>query len=342
LQYLFRDKLSIVPILLGTQTPEVCKKIGAALQPYFNEKNLFVVSTDFTHYPDYETAKKIDAYMADAVISNEPDQLIAAVRDVETRNTPNLLTGMCGWPSVLTLMYITSKEPGITIKKVDYQNSGDTKYGDKAKVVGYVALAVEKPKQLASDMAFTLTDKEKQTLLKLARKTITEYIRDKKNPEAMPEGITETLKKPCGAFVTLDAHGELRGCIGSFGATKPLYKTIQEMAIDAATNDYRFTPVTANEINTLEIEISVLTPMHKISSINEIVLGKHGIYVKKGNKAGTLLPQVATERNWTKEDFLGYCSRDKAGLGWNGWKDAEIFVYEALVFSEKEFPQLKQ
>jgi hypothetical protein len=81
--------------------------------------------------------------------------------------------------------------------------------------------------------------------------------------------------------------------------------------------------------------------MRKIESINEIVLGKHGIYIRKGNQSGTFLPQVATEQKWTKEEFLGYCSRDKAGLGWDGWKDAEIFVYEAIVFGEKEFPTLK-
>ena len=197
------------------------------------------------------------------------------------------------------------------------------------------------PKQASTEQGFTLTDNEKQTLLVLARKTINEFIRNKQRPSVDPKDITETLKRPCGAFVTLQAQGELRGCIGTFRAEKELYQTIQDMAISSATNDYRFNPVTAKEINGLEIEISVLTPMRKISSIDEIVIGKHGIYVKKDNKAGTLLPQVATERGWTKEEFLGYCSRDKAGLGWNGWKDAEIYVYEALVFSEKDFPQLK-
>ena len=106
------------------------------------------------------------------------------------------------------------------------------------------------------------------------------------------------------------------------------------MAISAATSDYRFDPVSASELNSLDIEISVLTPMHKISSTEEIILGKHGIYIKKGGQSGTLLPQVATDRNWTKEEFLGYCSRDKAGIGWNGWKNADIYIYEAIVFSE--------
>jgi MEMO1 family protein len=341
LQYILKNNFTIVPILLGTQSPKVCKKIGEALIPYFNEHNLFIVSTDFSHYPDYETAKQVDALMADAVVSNSPDKLIDAVKNIETRNTPGLLTGMCGWPSVLSLMYITSGVPGTTITKVDYQNSGDVSYGDKSKVVGYVALAVEMVKQTSSGDAFELTDKEKQTLLILARKTINEFICKGQRPAIDPKEITKTLERPCGAFVTLHEKGELRGCIGTFRAETELYKTIQDMAISSATNDYRFSPVTEKETDELEIEISVLTPMKKISSINEIVIGKHGIYVKKDNRAGTLLPQVATERGWTVEEFLGYCARDKAGLGWTGWKDAEIFVYEALVFSENDFPALK-
>jgi hypothetical protein len=107
------------------------------------------------------------------------------------------------------------------------------------------------------------------------------------------------------------------------------------MAISAATRDNRFDRVSAEELNQIEIEISVLTPMHKIESINEIVLGKHGIYIKKGSNAGTFLPQVATQTGWNLQEFLGYCSRDKAGIGWDGWKEADIYVYEAYVFGEQ-------
>ena len=108
------------------------------------------------------------------------------------------------------------------------------------------------------------------------------------------------------------------------------------MAIAAATEDYRFPQVQADEIGGLQIEVSALTPMRRIFSIDEIELGRDGIYIRKGDRSGTFLPQVATETGWTKEEFLGHCARDKAGLGWDGWKDAEIYVYEANVFSEKE------
>jgi hypothetical protein len=88
-------------------------------------------------------------------------------------------------------------------------------------------------------------------------------------------------------------------------------------------------------VKDLKIEISVLTPMRKIDSIDEFQLGKHGIYIRKGGRSGTFLPQVAQETGWTKEEFLGHCAQDKAGIGWDGWKDADLYVYEALVFGEK-------
>jgi hypothetical protein len=94
--------------------------------------------------------------------------------------------------------------------------------------------------------------------------------------------------------------------------------------------------VLSTELKNIEIEISVLTPLKKISSIDEIEMGKHGIWIKKGYRSGTFLPQVATETGWSKEEFLGHCARDKAGIGWEGWKDAELFTYEANVFNESE------
>ena len=106
------------------------------------------------------------------------------------------------------------------------------------------------------------------------------------------------------------------------------------MAVAAATQDYRFPKVDESELDEIHIEISVLTPMKKIDDINEIELGKHGIYIKKGMLSGTFLPQVATQTGWDLEQFLGHCSQDKAHLGWDGWKDAEVFIYEAIVFEE--------
>jgi uncharacterized protein (TIGR00296 family) len=100
----------------------------------------------------------------------------------------------------------------------------------------------------------------------------------------------------------------------------------------SASHDRRFDPIKPDELDQMEIEISVLSPLKKADSVDEIELGKHGIYIKQGNNSGTFLPQVAAKTGWSIEDFLGHCSRDKAGLGWEGWKTAEVFVYEAIVF----------
>jgi AmmeMemoRadiSam system protein A len=145
-----------------------------------------------------------------------------------------------------------------------------------------------------------------------------------------PEQYPPELHKPYGAFVTLKQNNRLRGCIGRIISDIPLYKLIQEMAVAAAFYDDRFLPVSREELPGLTIEITVLSTLKKIKSINEIELGKHGILIEDRGRAGVFLPQVATETGWTLEEFLGHCSRDKAGLGWDGWKNARISIFHAL------------
>jgi AmmeMemoRadiSam system protein A len=219
---------------------------------------------------------------------------------------------------------------------VEYRNSGDSRYGDKQQVVGYWAIAVTKNGAASQSTSFEFSQKEKETLLKIARNTVQTYVSTRNRPVIDTAGFTENLKLHTGAFVTLKVNGELRGCIGRFTADVPLFQVVQDMAVSSSTEDTRFMPVTPGEVPKLVIEISVLSPMKRIHSADEVVLGKHGIYIKQGWSSGTFLPQVATETGWTKEEFLGHCSRDKAGIGWDGWKSAELYTYEALVFSEKD------
>ena len=206
--------------------------------------------------------------------------------------------------------------------------------GDKEHVVGYYAIAVTKQSKPGKAM-FELDTKEKTTLLAIARRTVEQYIHTHSVLKVDPVTLSDALRTPCGAFVTLNKHGMLRGCIGRFDASEPLYRVVQEMAVASATQDYRFSPIKEGEIKDLVIEISVLTPMRKIRSIDEFELGKQGIYIRKGSRSGTFLPQVAQETGWTKEEFLGHCAQDKAGIGWDGWKNADLYVYEALVFGER-------
>ena len=348
LQHIMETEYTIVPIVIATQYPETCREIAKALKPYFNADNLFVISTDFSHYPSYEEACKVDNLTADAIISGNPDKLLSTLKSNARMNVSNLATSLCGWTSVLALMYLTEDADDIKYCPVQYKNSGDARYyGDKSRVVGYYSIAVakeiegtlpedksEKEDQKKKD--FELTGKDKKILLDIARGTVEDYVNKRTIPKINPKGFSENLLTHTGAFVTLHKHGKLRGCIGRFEPDIELYKVVQEMAISAATRDYRFSPVKPEELDDIDIEISVLTPLRKIDSADEIQLGKHGIYIKKGYSSGTFLPQVATQTGWNIEKFLGHCSRDKAGIGWDGWKDADLYTYEALIFSEKE------
>jgi AmmeMemoRadiSam system protein A len=143
------------------------------------------------------------------------------------------------------------------------------------------------------------------------------------------------LKIKRGAFVTLKKNGELRGCIGHMAETTPLCSVVGAMALQAAFNDSRFSQLTQNELSKVEFEISVLTPFMPVKNADEIVLGRDGVVVKKGEKQAVYLPQVATETGWSKEMFLDQLCY-KAGLSAGDWKSAKLFTFQADVFSESE------
>ena len=234
----------------------------------------------------------------------------------------------------MTMLYLSNRRDDLRMSPILYQNSGDVPIGDKQRVVGYWAIAGHSIPQKSED--YTLKDLEKQSLLEIARTTLEDFI-SKGELALVPESsITNTLDQAAGAFVSLYMGGRLRGCIGNFTPSNPLYLVVQEMTLAAATRDHRFAPVEASELEYIDIEISVLTPLKKINSIDEFQLGKHGIYMIKDGNSGTYLPQVAEQSGWTAEEFLGHCAREKAGIGWDGWKDAELYVYEAIIFGEEK------
>jgi AmmeMemoRadiSam system protein A len=180
------------------------------------------------------------------------------------------------------------------------------------------------------------TEKQKRQLLQIARETLEYYLSGKQVPEIQ---ISDpVLKEKRGAFVTLHNRGNLRGCIGMITSQNPLYITIRNMAIESATADPRFYPVTKEELKHIDIEISVLTVPHRVGSPDEIVLGRDGVIVKSGLSQGVFLPQVADETGWTKEEFLSILCFQKAGLTLDAWKkpQTELYIFQAEVFSEKK------
>jgi AmmeMemoRadiSam system protein A len=179
-----------------------------------------------------------------------------------------------------------------------------------------------------------MNDTQKQILLKIARDTVEAVIKGK--PASVPQSDDPELNAHCGCFVTLKNHGRLRGCIGNFTSDNPLIELVAEMAKASATSDPRFFAdcISATELDQLDIEISVLSPLKKTNDPLSLQLGTDGIYIKKGHASGCFLPQVATETGWSKEEFLSYCCSHKAGLAPDAWKgpETEVYLFNAEIF----------
>jgi len=180
-----------------------------------------------------------------------------------------------------------------------------------------------------------LSEVQMKQLLEIARKTIILHVREGKVLE--PEVKDEALSEVRGVFVTLRKQGRLRGCIGNIVGREPLYCGVRNMAIAASCEDPRFRPVEEDELDQLEIEISVLSPLKKISAAEEIELGRHGVLVQGRGRSGVYLPQVAAETGWSKEEFLTSLCSQKAGLASDAWRtgQAELYVFSCQVFKEK-------
>ena len=177
-----------------------------------------------------------------------------------------------------------------------------------------------------------LTKDQEKSLLMLARRAITHFLNEGIPP--VIETDDETFKQKRGAFVTLKVRDQLRGCIGYPIPFKPLDETIIDVAISAATKDFRFSPLNQKELHETKIEISVLSPAEPIEDISEIEVGKHGIIITKGLNRGLLLPQVPLEWGWDRETFLRHGCM-KAGIEEDAWKKgAQIEIFSAQVFSE--------
>ncbi len=178
-----------------------------------------------------------------------------------------------------------------------------------------------------------MTVGDRKALLALARSSV-ESAAKRLPPPEIPDG--EIFRLQGGAFVTLKAGGVLRGCIGHFTGLGTLGETVRAMAREAAVGDPRFMPVAPEETVSLSIEISVLSPMEPVDP-SDVKPGVHGLYVRMGHRAGTLLPQVASEYGWGREEFLSHTCM-KAGLAPDAWRDpaARLFSYTAEVFSEND------
>jgi AmmeMemoRadiSam system protein B/AmmeMemoRadiSam system protein A len=323
----------LVPLVMGDQSFSTCQWLAEAVAESIKDKSVLVVaSSDLSHFHPYKEAKQLDQVVLDKVNGFDPRGL-----------SDSLASGTseaCGGGPMVTAMLVARQFGANKSRVLHYANSGDVT-GDHSGVVGYMAAALwanpekaggenQRRQQVGVDLG--LAHGEKVLLLEFARGVISAHCRGEELPE--PEVSSEVLNEPRGAFVTLRKQGKLRGCIGHIRAREPLVKAVAEMAKAAAFQDPRFPPVSAEELDSLALEISVLTPLRQISDVEEIQVGVHGIYLKRGGNSGLLLPQVATESGWDRSTFLRHTCK-KAGLKENAWKDkkTEIYIFSADIFS---------
>lgn len=321
LQRVLKD-FKIVTLIIGIPNYKTCTDLSEALVTAIRQsgkRSLIIASTDLSHYYSYNDAVLKDQIMLSELLNFNAERLADKVSKGECE--------LCGVAPVLTTLMASKKLGANRIVVLKYANSGDTA-GDKSRVVGYGCLAIYREEEKM------LNAEQKKKLLTIARKTIEDYVKERKRPE-FKETDPELLKEK-GAFVTLRKGKDLRGCIGNIIGHGPLYLTVRDMAIASATEDPRFPPLTPNELKDTKIEISVLSEPKKVTDINEIKLGVHGVIVKRGFASGVFLPQVALETGWTKEEFLSNLCSHKAGLPPNAWKDknTEIHIFSAQVFEE--------
>ena len=340
LQVVLGDFL-LVPLLARDLTDKTRQQAAAALRSIVDPQTLVVASTDFTHYGnDYDFCPFPVAEAAEKL--RELD--LGAFAAIEKKNAKDFLdycekTGatVCGRLPVAILLEMLPPEAQAHLLK--YDTSGRMA-NDYERSVSYISAAFigtwRKGESVTAQPPSALAVEDRQRLLALARATIAHYLKTQRTPEPKDLGIevTPAMSKTGAAFVTLTKAGELRGCIGEIFATQSLYKSVIANAIHAAVDDPRFPAVTADELPALHVEISALTEPQEVPSYRDIVIGKHGIVLRKAGRSAVYLPQVAPEQGWDLETTLNHLSR-KAGLPSDAWKEgASFLVFEAVVFGE--------
>ena len=345
LQRALKPGWKLLPLMFGRQSPEYARRLATLLFDRYGKRSdvLFVTSTDMSHYFDYDTARAKDRATLRAITALDAAGLWEGMQDRSLE--------VCGPAPVSTLLYMAraygdNEYPPVVL---DARNSGDTAAG-KDRVVGYGAVAFatkpgvrtrtakqSRPAGKETPMSdYRLSDSEKIYLLKYARNVVEAAVTGEAAPAA--DGASDIMRRKGAAFVTLKEHGDLRGCIGHVIAHVPLIDCVASVGRAAALEDPRFPPVKPAELNDIDIEVSVLTPVEPCTDIHTIQVGVHGLVMKRGYHQGLLLPQVPGEFGWDRTQFLQQTCR-KAGMEASCYTDpkTEIFTFTAIVFNEKDF-----
>ena len=333
----------LVPVTLGQLDAGVRGQVAEALGALLDGKTALVVSSDFTHYgPNFgyvpfrtnveANLRKLDGGAVEKILAGDADGFAAYCE--ETGAT------ICGQDSIGVLLRMLPAK--FTAREIAHDTSG-RRTGDWANSVSYESLAFygesrpakhEKAKAEKKD----LSAEDKKILLALARRAIQQALDGKtpSDPEDLGVAPTPAMKQNMGGFVTLTIAGDLRGCIGEIFPRRALADVVLDHALDAAFNDPRFPPLTAQELQKVRVEISALTPPVPVASYQDIEIGRHGMVLELDGRSAVFLPQVAPEQGWDLATTLTHLAY-KAGLPGNAWQDprARFTVFEAVVFHEE-------
>jgi len=329
-------------LIHAKNTEGVRKNIAAALRALLDGETLVVVSTDFTHYGKNfgflpftenipENMEDLDRRAFAAFAANDPSVFLDFIR--YTKAT------VCGASAMLLLLEALPAEARFT--RIDYANSGMRTH-DWDHCVGYTAGAVEAdwklpPRKKSSvQEPVPVTCRTGRMLPTLARRRLLRYFGMPVNGvlPALDTDMFKELQQKRAVFVTLNIRGRLRGCIGELLPMRPLWSAVVGRAVSAAFEDPRFPELSREELDSVDIEVSVLTPPVPVSSFRDIAVGRHGVILQKNGRQSVFLPQVAVEQGWDLKTMLSHLSV-KAGLSQDDWREGCSFmVFTAQVFHE--------
>lgn len=337
LQKTLGKNFQIIPIVVSQISQEQAQNLAQVLSQYLDSQTILIVSSDLSHYPSSEIARLVDQKIIDSVLEGDPVKFLRTNQRLLEQYSEELDTCACGKDPIYIALLLSQIIGVERIENWGYLNSGDVT-GDSSRVVGYANFIFSKEEDISYSESF-LTPEDKRFLLNLARQSIELFLKKGQFLKIDPKDVSPRLKSKQGAFVTLKKGEELRGCLGRIEESEePLYSLVSQMAVSAAQEDYRFSPLQLKELPEIIIEISVLSPLQKIKDpFQEIKLGRDGVLVQKGQQTGVFLPQVAQETNWNLEEFMGQLCQQKASLNREAWRqnDVDIYVFQAEVFQEK-------
>ncbi len=334
LQKIF-PKIKVVAILMGPIDLETDRRVAEAIaKACQGRKVLLVASSDMSHYPRGADAEKVDENSLNIVKRFDAELLPGYSRFLLNTRVENLACLFCGDGALATVMEAAKILGANECSVLGYTNSARVT-GQQERAVGYGAAAFYKNPNAKTDAGegFFRQEAGRKEVLALARRAIETYVRPNKSLNVQLQD--PEFFRPRRVFITLKKEGQLRGCVGNPNTPMPLYEAVIRMAMGAAFNDGRFQPVTEAELPQISVEASVLENFQRVKSADAIVMGKHGVIVRRGDKEGLFLPEVA-EMLPDKEQFLSRLCEEKAGLPPDAWKDpqTELWTFTTTHFSE--------